>query len=353
MGSAGGVIVEDEDRLQIMELATMCSVPMALKVAVEMDVAERIEKAGPGGLLSAAEIVSQIPECSSPMSPIYLDRIMRVLASRKIFKEVDEGGVRKYGLTSMCKHLIKDERGVSLAHHVLMNQDKVFMETWQYLHEAVLDGGEPFTKAFGQTEFELGKENSRVNNLFHAAMSNHSKLYMNAILEAYHGFKGIGTLVDVGGGVGTSLTVILKKYPEIKGINFDLPHVVAKAPQIPGVEHVGGDMFVSVPQGDAIFMKWILHDWSDEACITLLKNCYKSIPEHGKVIVVDSVLPSVLDTGAGARVALSIDLLMLVYNPGGKERTFEDFEKLAKASGFSSVKVPVTVDFISVVEFHK
>ncbi|TYH41042.1 hypothetical protein ES332_D12G289000v1 [Gossypium tomentosum] len=56
-------------------------------------------------------------------------------------------------------------------------------------------------------------------------------------------------------GTGATLSMIVSKYPTIKGINFDLPHVIENAPTCPGVEHVGGDMFASVPKGDAIFMK--------------------------------------------------------------------------------------------------
>ncbi|PPD84376.1 hypothetical protein GOBAR_DD18691 [Gossypium barbadense] len=74
---------------------------------------------------------------------------------------------------------------------------------------------------------------------------------------------------------GATLSMIVSKYPTIKGINFDLPHVIENAPTCPGVEHVGGDMFASVPKGDAIFMK----------------KCYEAVPDNGKMIVADSILP--------------------------------------------------------------
>ncbi|KAK4858172.1 hypothetical protein QYF36_012200 [Acer negundo] len=73
------------------------------------------------------------------------------------------------------------------------------------------------------------------------------------------------------------LKLLLPNTHKLRGIDFDLPHVIQHAPHYPGVEHVGGYMFESVPKGDAIFMKWILHDWSDEHCLKLLKNCYKGL----------------------------------------------------------------------------
>jgi caffeic acid 3-O-methyltransferase len=74
-------------------------------------------------------------------------------------------------------------------------------------------------------------------------------------VKKYEGFKDIKTLVDVGGGTGKTLENIISSYPHIHGINYDLPHVIAEAPTIPGIEHVAGSMFESVPSGDAIFMK--------------------------------------------------------------------------------------------------
>jgi caffeic acid 3-O-methyltransferase len=125
-----------------------------------------------------------------------------------------------------------------------------------------------------------------------------------------------------------------------------------------GVEHVGGDMFESVPSGDAIFMKWILHGWNDSECLTILRNCFNALPASGgKVIVVESVLPDLVlqsELGAGPKVALCMDLMMLSYaSVGAKERTLHEFRQIAKAAGFTSVSVVATIDFLSVLEFNK
>ncbi|MED6184504.1 Flavone 3'-O-methyltransferase 1 [Stylosanthes scabra] len=138
--------------------------------------------------------------------------------------------------------------------------------------------------------FEYTSVDSRFNDVFNKSMLNHTAIVMKRVLECYEGFNNINTLVDVGGGLGINLKLITSKYPNINAINFDLPHVIDHAPSYAGVKHVGGDMFESVPNGDVIFMKWILHDWSDEQCMKVLKNCHKAIPEDGKVIVVDTIL---------------------------------------------------------------
>jgi hypothetical protein len=64
-------------------------------------------------------------------------------------------------------------------------------------------------------------------------------------------------LMDVGGGLGSLLAAIVARFPSIRAVNFDLPHIIEKAPAIPGVEHVGGDFFKpeSLPKAANIIMK--------------------------------------------------------------------------------------------------
>ncbi|KAL6973040.1 caffeate O-methyltransferase [Sarracenia purpurea var. burkii] len=119
-----------------------------------------------------------------------------------------------------------------------------------------------------------------------------------------------------------------------------------------GVEHVGGDMFVSVPKGDAIFMKWICHDWSNEHCLKFLKNCYHALPETGKVIVVEQILPVAPDTSLATKNVLCIDVTMLAYL-SGKERTKKEFEDLAKSTGFKGFRVMCCSFNTYVMEFLK
>eukprot|EP01018_Ginkgo_biloba_P012159 Gb_36959 [translate_table: standard] len=360
MGSMekGLIIANEEEWILGMELGNFSCLPMAMKAAVELDVLQIIANAGPGAQISPREIVTHIPT-ENPDAAITLDRILRVLASHSVLSSsvtTDENGKaeRVYGLTPLCKYLVQNKDGVSLAPLVLMNQDKVFMESWYYLKHAVLDGSQPFTKAHGVNAFEYPAKDPRFNNVFNRAMAEHSTMLMQKILDTYPGFNDVQEIVDVGGGIGSTLNLIVSKYPHIKGVNFDMPHVVAEAPQYPGLRHVGGDMFDSVPSGQAIFMKWILHDWSDEHCLRLLKNCHKALPEGGKVIVVDSILPVAAETSPYARQAFHCDLLMLAYNPGGKERTEQEFRDLAKATGFAGGIKPICcINGMWVMEFHK
>ncbi|GMH18325.1 hypothetical protein Nepgr_020166 [Nepenthes gracilis] len=289
--------MEEEEELFSYAMALVSGlVPtMVLKAIIELDVLEIIKRAGSDAYLSPAEIAAKLPTSTS-YSAVMLDRMLRLLASYSVvtcsIQMLPDGRAeRLYRLAPVCKFLTKNKDGVSLAALSLMIQDRVNLEKWHYMKEAILEGGIPFNKAHGTALFEYNEVNPRFNKVFNNGMSDPSILIIKKILEAYKGFEGLSSLVDVGGGIGTTLNMIVSKYPMIKGINFDLPHVIKDSPSFLGVQHVGGDMFVSIPKADAIIMKRVFHDWNDEHCIKLLKNCYASLPDHGKVIACESILP--------------------------------------------------------------
>ncbi|WJX71774.1 hypothetical protein P8452_55730 [Trifolium repens] len=120
-----------------------------------------------------------------------------------------------------------------------------------------------------------------------------------------------------------------------------------------GVEHIGGDMFESIPNGDAIFMKWILHDWSDERCLKLMKNCYDAIPDYGKVIVLEALLPIMPKNEAAWKSISQMDIVMMNLFPQGKERTEQEFMDLATKAGFRGIKYECCTYNFWVMEFFK
>lgn len=349
-------IVNEDEWLLGMELANFSCLPMALNAAVGLDVLQIIANAGNGVQLSPTQLVAHIPT-TNPDAAITLDRILRVLASHSVLScsvTINENGSteRFYGLTPLCKYLVKNQDGVSLAPICLMSPPMI--GSLHYLKDAVLEGSQPFTKAHGMNVFDYTAIDQRFNRLFNRAMSERSSMLMNKILDTYEGFKELQELVDVGGGVGSTLNLIVSRYPHISGINFDLPHVVADAPHYPAVKYVGGDMFDSVPSCQAILIKLVLHNWSDNDCVKLLKNCHKALPEKGKVIVIDTILPVAAETSPYARQAFHSDLMMLTCCTGGKERTEQEFQELGRAAGFvGRVKPICCINGSWVMEFHK
>jgi len=105
------------------------------------------------------------------------------------------------------------------------------------LKEAVLEGGIPFNKVHGVDAFEYQGTDPRFNEIFNKAMHDQSTYIIKKIVRRYKGFENIQKLVDVGGGLGHTLRVITSNFPSIKGINFDLPHVIQRALTIPGITY--------------------------------------------------------------------------------------------------------------------
>nr|QLI49055.1 O-methyltransferase 3 [Gloriosa superba] len=342
---------DEDDALfrSAMRLSISGGTPMVLKAAIELDVLEIIARAGPGAHLSATEIASQIPAVTSPEAPAVLDRILRFLASHSVL--TCKG--RRYGLAPMAKFLTRNEEGVSLGDVIVMDQDPVFLDSWQHLKYAVLEGAIPFTKAHGMTVFEYHGTDPRFNTIFNKGMACTTIIFLKKILQYYKGFEGVTELVDVGGGIGATLSLIIAKYPHIKGINFDLPHVISEAPALPGVEHVEGDMFVKIPSASSIFMKCLLHDWSDAHCLKILKNCWKALPTNGKVILAEAILPETPEIDEKSQEAFYEDLCMLTYNCGGKERTENELKSLAMNAGFTKFEVVACAVNMWVMELTK
>ncbi|TJX41903.1 hypothetical protein E8P77_31170, partial [Soehngenia saccharolytica] len=207
MASASATIINEEEWLVAMQLGSFSCLPMSIKAATELDVLQIIANSGEGIQISPAQIVAQIPKVTNPDAAITLDRILRVLASHSLLScSVTTGKngkpERLYGLTPLCKYLVKNNDGLSLAPLALMNQDKVFIDSWFHLKDAVLEGSQPFIKAHGVHAFEYLAMDQRFNVLFNKAMSEHSAIMMEKILDVYQGFKDLEELVDVGGGVG-------------------------------------------------------------------------------------------------------------------------------------------------------
>ncbi|CAI9106576.1 OLC1v1005764C1 [Oldenlandia corymbosa var. corymbosa] len=343
-----------------MQLATSASFPMVLYTAIKLNLLEIISKSGPGSKLSASQITAQLATKNSNAASM-VDRMLRLLSAYSVLTcdEVNDSGEdgsvhkRVYGLTPVGKYFIENEEGFSVSPLVELHNDKVFIDSWYELRNAVIEGGIPFNRVHGTHAFDYPSRDPRFNELFNKGMVGPTGIILEKILSEYKGFEQLCTLVDVGGGLGITLHKIISKYPLIKGINFDLPHVVHAAPSYPGVDHVGGDMFECVPGGDAIFMKMILHDWSDDHCLKLLKNCFNALPDGGKVIVVDLILPEKPDTSTSSKGILSSDVLMMTVNPGGRERSENEVRALAVSAGFRDSKLVTRVGSLGVTEIYK
>ncbi|XP_021810397.1 3'-hydroxy-N-methyl-(S)-coclaurine 4'-O-methyltransferase 2-like isoform X1 [Prunus avium] len=305
-----------------------------VKCAIELGIADAIESHGsPMTLLELSSALRCDP------SPLY--RILRVLVHLKIFKEkpATQLGPKVYAQTPLSKRLLKSGEN-SMAAFILLESSPVMLAPWHGLSARIQGVSNPaFEAVHGEDVWSYAAANPNHSKLINEAMACDARVAVPAVLEScLEVFKGLETIVDVGGGDGTTLRLLVEACPWIRGVNFDLPHVVSVAQECDRIENVGGDMFDCVPKADAAIIMWVLHDWGDDECIRILKKCREAIPEDkGKVIIVEAVIEEdseKLDKKL-TDVRLMLDMVMMAHTNTGKERTIKEWGYVLGEAGFS------------------
>jgi SAM-dependent methyltransferase len=221
---------------------------------------------------------------------------------------------------------------------------------WGELYESVCTAESAFKRIYGEPFFQYLHKHPDDARTFHAAMTSGSSGRLPAVLAAYD-FSIFERLVDVGGGHGALLHGILSASPKTRGVLYDLPSVVAGAGMLQSghvaarCEVVGGDFFDSVPpDADGYVLSHIIHDWSDEDALRILRNCRRAIRPDGKLLLIEGVLkpPNEPDP------LKFLDVWFI--GGGGQERTEADFRALLRDGGFLLTRVIPTVGSNAILE---
>ncbi|KAL5984074.1 hypothetical protein ACLOJK_018176 [Asimina triloba] len=309
----------------------------AMKCIVELGIPDLMD-AAPGGAMSLPQLA-----VSTACVPSILHRIMRFLVHRRVFQEQRRGLENEcyYALTPLSRCLTKQ----AMANLLLLESSHVMLAPWHGLTSYARAGAPPpFVAAHGEDLWSYTANHAHHSQLFNDAMACDARNAVGPILDGCRGMlEGLSTVVDVGGGNGTLLRGLVEACPWIRGINFDLPHVVGAAPVSPAIVHVGGDMFNSIPKADAVLLKFILHDWGDEECIRILRKCKEAVPQDtGKVIIIEAVIDDEdgdRDVGGAGKdfshVKLILDMAMMAHTSNGKERIGAEWEAILSQAGFT------------------
>jgi hypothetical protein len=211
---------------------------------------------------------------------------------------------------------------------------------WGRFPEAVRSGAPQTHDAYGSTIFEYLARHGDEGGDFTVSMRNLSKMNGEEVARVLD-TGGLGLALDVGGASGDLLHSVMLANPTLKGAVLDLAHVLPDAVAAAtekGLQDrfsvVEGDFFEEVPPADLYLLRYILHDWSDEQCVQILKNCRTSLAEGGRVAVVDHLIGKIGEPG----VAPLMDMNMLVMLTG-REREIEEFDALFAAAGLRRIRV--------------
>ncbi|TMW86023.1 hypothetical protein EJD97_022054 [Solanum chilense] len=327
---------------------------MALNCAIQLGIPDIIHNHKKP--ITLPDLLSGLKLHSSKSNAIH--RLMRLLVHAQFFdiiKLEENSETEGYVLTASSRLLLKSEIP-NLLPCVPLMVDPVLVTPWQLLGEWFHknEDATPFETAHGMPMWDFCAQNPIFDRDFNEAMASDSQMMKLVVKDCREVFEGLNSLVDVGGGTGVIAKTILEAIPHLKCTVLDLPHVVANMPQTENLIYVGGNMFQCIPHADAILLKHVMHDWSDEDCVKILKRCREAIEDKdegrkGKVLIIDMVLGRDEEEANMTEVKLIFDVLMMVLL-AGRERTEKEWEKLFTEAGFMSYKITPLLGLSSLIQ---
>jgi hypothetical protein len=323
----------------VMDIALAYLLSRSLSVATELGIADLLQD-GP-------KTIEELSSYTGAHSKS-LYRLLRTLAAQGIFAQEDSG---RFVLTPAAELL---QRG-AMRDGVLLCGDATGDGSWWSavgaLHKSVMTGQPAFNLQQGMGFFDYLGSHPECGRWFDRGMANFAAAENPAIAGAYD-FSRFSHIIDIGGGQGGLLAEILKIHPKVHATLFDLPQVVQNPFYLSkeGLDGrwtaVGGDFFQSVPTGgDAYLMKRILHDWSDDQCVRILRCCRQAMDDRSRLLVVDAVVPA----GNVPHPSKVMDILMMVL-ASGYERTEQEFKDLFEKAGLKLTTVTMTPSTLAIVE---
>ncbi len=274
-------------------------------------------------------------------------RLLRASAAYGIVRHVGD----RFDLTAVGRTLRSDSPD-SMRSVVLMIGDPRYQAVWGQLPEAVTTGDPQTEAVHGVPLWDLLDRDADYAATFNDAMGRLTALDWPTVAAAYD-FTPFGTIVDVGGGYGQLLALMLGAAPAADGVLLEQPSMIGPAEKHLGeagvldrCRLVGGSFFDTAPDdGDLYVLRRVVHDFGDDQAVALLTNLRRHMPSGATLLLLESVVP----TGNEPHLAKSVDLDMLLF-VGGRERTEAEFASLLERSGFEMTRVVPTISSISLIE---
>ncbi len=293
--------------------------------------------------LKIADRLAQSPRSSEELSKAVgaeaaaLHRFLRGCVVLGLCAEREDGA---FGLTALGGKLRSDTPGPEYSLAILNGEE--YAAAWGHLLQSVMTGETAFDHVFGESAWEHRQKHPELNRQFNAWLEKGAASAGQCLAQVYN-FSPYRMVMDVGGGEGALLGAVLQANPSLKGILFDQSHVVAAARK--KLESTGlnaryelteGDFFTMVPSGaDVFILKSILHDWDDEKCSVILRNCRAAMKSGQALLVLEKIMP----VSVATRPATIMGDLHMLAVTGGKERTADEYRRLFGAAGFDLKKI--------------
>ncbi len=327
--------MQETPTLALRRLINGYQASQAIHVAATLGLADLLRD----GVMSAAAMAARVGADADA-----LHRLLRALAALDVFREGPDGS---FALAPMGHALRADAPGSCHAWARLAGRPAGWA-AWGALDHSIRTGQSAFRHLHGTDAWRWRAARPAEGTIFDRAMREGS-LRIGAALPRIIDFTRFRHVVDVGGGDGSLLVALLRQCPAMRATLFDQPDVVAgcdAAEVATRLRILDGDFFACVPEeGDAYILKFILHDWGDEAALAILRRCRAAMRPASRLLVIERLLAP---ANEGAEGKLS-DLNMLV-NLGGRERSPAAFEALIAEAGFDLLAVTRIDPQVAVLE---
>jgi DNA-binding HxlR family transcriptional regulator len=306
---------------ELLELIAMRHVPQALHVAAVLGIADLIAKRAK----SSAELAQDTGTHAAT-----LHRTLRTLVAAGVLSRDEKDRFRLTALGQPLRSAVGDS--VRAASIFLSGESELEGQ----LLDCVRTGKTAIELTSGATNWiEYYQRDPAKAAVFNSAMTALSNAHYAGVVESYD-FRSVRNLVDVGGGHGRLLSMILIAYPKMHGVLFELSHAVEGALQTLSAagltnrcEIVSGDFFRSVPAGgDTYMLSRVIHDWADDKAVAILKVVRGVLPAAGRLLLFETMIRS--------DKRLSYPLLSdvnMIIRTGGCERTEAEYRALYKSAG--------------------
>jgi hypothetical protein len=324
--------------MSMAELVTGAWVSRGIAAVASLGVADHIDdQPVPVGVLARA--------VGADEDALY--RVLRMLVPAGVVREASG---RRFTLTDVGRLLRRDHPD-SMRAFAAYNGAPWHWGMWGQL-EASVRSGRPAPADGVSPLFEYLAAHPEAADTFDAAMADLSNARDVSAISGYD-FGRFKTVVDVGGGEGMLVRSVLREFPGVSGMLYDLPAVIERAR--PRIEAAGvaercallpGSFFDCVPSGgDAYMLKQVLHDWPDDDAVRILTRCREALPSDGRVLIIEVVVPESEEPS----IAKLSDIEMLVIT-GGRERTLGEYEVLLERAALRYLRAHETRSPFTIIE---
>jgi len=292
----------------------------AICVAAQLSIPDLVKE----GCLSLTEIAS-----ATKTNPPFLSRFLKVLCTLEILTENETD---YFSLGRNGKFLLSDEPR-TLKHYALMIGQSWYWNPWSNLLNTLETGRSGFEEQFGVGFFDYLESDKNSGAIFDRAMTGTTEIAADVMSKVITS-ADIKSVVDVGGGIGVFIQKLLVTNAGLTGVLQDLPGVITRAREFGNAKSLAGRLDFNeqsffhsiVANADAYIMRHILHDWGDQECLAILKNCRVAMKTNSKLFILERIQqPDSHDI-----LSSLMDLEMMVLMRGGRERTEQDFSSLLK-----------------------